>query len=62
MTEKYKVTVFVGSNENPVINMLKYISQNYEGDERTYICSAGVEIVSSCRLSLVGHNASGFDS
>ena len=44
------------------MNMLKYISENYEGDERTYIDKDGDEIVSSYRLSLVAHNSSGFDS
>ena len=35
--EKDNVIVFVESYANPVMNMLKYISENYEGDERTYI-------------------------
>ena len=42
--------------------MLKYISEKYEGDERTYIDKDGDEIVSSYRLLLVAHNSSGFDS
>ena len=42
--------------------MLKYISKNYEGDERTSIDKDGDEIVSSYRLLLVAHNSSGFDS
>ena len=33
--KKGNVRVFDGSNENPVTNMLKYISKNYEGDEKT---------------------------
>ena len=37
-------------NANPVMKMLKYISGNYEGDERTYINKSGEEIVSSYRL------------
>ena len=44
------------------MDMLKYISENYEGDERTYIDEDGVEIVSSYRLLLVAHTSSGFDS
>ena len=43
------------------MNMLKDISENYEGDERTYIDKNGDEIVSSYRLLLVAHNSSGFD-
>ena len=44
------------------MNMLKYISENYNGDERTYIDKDGDQIVSSYRLLLVAHNSSGFDS
>ena len=60
--EKQNVTVFDASNGNCVMNMLKYISENYEGDERTYIDKDGDEIVSSYRLLLVAYNSSGFDS
>ena len=42
--------------------MLKYISENYDGDERTFIDKDGDEIISSYRLLLVAHNSSGFDS
>ena len=42
--------------------MLKYISKDYDGDERTYIDKDGDKIVSSYRLLLVAHNSSGFDS
>ena len=60
--ERENVIVFDASNGNCVMNMLKYISENYEGDERTYIDKDGNEIVSSYRLLLVAHNSSGFDS
>ena len=60
--ERKNVNVFDASNGNCIMNMLKYISKNYEGDERTYIDKVGVEIVSSYRLLLVAHNSSGFDS
>ena len=43
------------------MNMLKYISENYYGDERTYIDKDGDEIVSSYRLLLVSHISSAFD-
>ena len=62
VTEKDNVIVFVGSNANSVTNMLRHISENYEGDERTYNDKDGDEIVSSYRLLLVAHNSSGFDS
>ena len=60
--ERKHVTVFEASNGNCIMNMLKYISENNEGDERTYIDKDGDEIVSSYRLILVAHNSSGFDS
>ena len=60
--ERKNVTVFDASNGNCIMNMLKYISENYDGDERTYIDKDGDEIVSSYRLLLVAHNSSGFDS
>ena len=44
------------------MNMFKNISENYEGDERTYIDKDGDEKISSYRLLLVAHNSSGFDS
>ena len=40
-------------NENLVMNMLKYTSENYEGDDRTYNDKHEDEIVSSYRLFLV---------
>ena len=60
--ERENVTIFDASNGNCVMNMLKYSSENYDGDERTYIDKDGDEIVSSYRLFLVAHNSSGFDS
>ena len=60
--ERENVSVFDASNGNCVMHMLKYISENYEGDERSYIDKDGDEIVSSYRLLLVAHNSSGFDS
>ena len=60
--ERKNVTVFDASNGNCIMNMLKYISKNYEGDEKTYIDRDGDEIVSSYRLLLVAHNSSGFDT
>ena len=60
--EKENVTVFDGSNGNPVMNMLEYISENYKSDERTYIDKDENETNSSYRLLLVAHNGSGFHS
>ena len=60
--ERKNVLIFDASNGNCVMNMLKYISENYDGDERTYIDKDGDEIISSYRLLLVAHNSSGFDS
>ena len=44
--ERENVTVFDASNGNCVMEMLKYISENYDGDERTYIDKDGDEIIS----------------
>ena len=60
--ERKNVTIFDASNGNCVMNMLKNISENYEGDEKTYVDKDGDEIVSSYRLLLVAYNSSGFDS
>ena len=60
--ERKNVTVFDASNGNCIMNMLKYISENYDGDEKTDIDKDGDEIISSYRLLLVAHNSSGFDS
>ena len=61
-TERKDFIVFNGSTGNPVMNMLKNISENCEGDEITYIDKDEDEIVSSYRLLLVAHNSKGFDS
>ena len=44
------------------MNMLKHISENYEGYEGTYINKIGDEVVSSYRILLLAHKRSGFDS
>ena len=50
------------SSGNPTMNMLKYIYENYEVDERTYTEKEGEEKISSYRILLLAHIASGFDS
>ena len=60
--EKDNVIVFDASNGNPVMNMLYIISENYDGDERTYIDKDRDEIVSSYRFLLAAHNNGGVDS
>ena len=60
--ERKHATVFDACNGNCITNMLKYISENYDGDEKTYIDKDGDEIISSYRLLLLAHNSSGFDS
>ena len=62
MIERNNVNVFDNSNGNCIMNMLKYISKNYDADERTFIDKDGDEIISSYRLLLLAHNSSGFDS
>ena len=48
--EKENVSDFDGSNGNPVMNKLKYLSENHEADERTFDDKDGDDIVSSYRL------------
>ena len=60
--ERKNVSVFDGSIRNRVMSMLKYNSENYECDERTYIDKDGDDIVSSYRVLMVAHTSSGFDS
>ena len=61
-TERENVTIFAGPKGNPVMNMLKYISESYELDESFYIDKDGDEIVGSHTLLLVAHNSSAFGS
>ena len=56
------ITVFDESNGKLVMNMLKYISENYDAGERTYNDKDGNEIVSSYRLLMVAQNSSVIDS
>ena len=44
------------------MKILEYNSENYEGDERTYVDKDGDEIVNSYKILLLAHNSSGFDS
>ena len=60
--EKESVIVFDRYGGNLIMKILKYFSENYEGDEATYINKEGDEVVSSYRNLLLAHNASGFDS
>ena len=60
-TERENVIVFDKSCGNLFVNMLKFLSESYEGDERTYFDKDGDEMFNSYRLLLVAHNASGFD-
>ena len=61
-SEKNNVIVLDESYANLIMITLKYIPENYEEDEKTYIDKDGDELFSSFRLFLVAHNASGFDS
>ena len=44
------------------MNLLKSISENYEGDKSTYIDKEGDEIVSPYSILILSHSDSGFDS
>ena len=60
--EKENVPVSDGSNGIPVMNMLEYTSEDYQGDERVYFDEDREMIVSSYRFLLLAHKSSGFDS
>ena len=61
-TERESVNVSDNSCGNPILNMLKYFSKNYDGNERTYIDKDEDKTNRSYRLFLVARNSSGFDS
>ena len=51
-TKKNYSTVFSKSCGKPVMNLLKYIPENNEGDERTSVDKGGDETASSCKILL----------
>ena len=61
-TERKCTFDFDKPSGNPVMNIPKYISESFEGDERTYMDKEGHEIVSSFMILFLAQNASGFDS
>ena len=60
--EKDNFFVFEKPFKNPAMNRPKHFSQNYEGDERTFIDEDGDEVVSSYWFSLLARNSSCIDS
>ena len=43
MIERKNVTVFDASNGNFIMNMVKYISKNYDGDEKLILIKTEME-------------------
>ena len=60
--ERQNVHIFDRVNNNPVLDMIKYITTNYEGKPKYYKDKNGEFKKSSYRYQLIGHNASGFDN
>ena len=60
--ERQYVHIFDRENNNPVLDMIKYIITNYEGKPKYFKDKNGVFKLSSYRYHLIGHNASGFDN
>ena len=56
------VHIFDRENNNPVLDMIKYIISNYEGKPKYFKDKNGEFKISSYRYQLIGHNASGFDN
>ena len=60
--ERQNVHIFDRSNNNPVLDMIKYIIANYKGKPKYFKDKNGEFKISSYRYQLIGHNASGFDN
>ena len=60
--ERQYVHIFDRENNNPVLDMIKYIITNYEGKPKYFNDKNGEFKISSYRYQLIGHNASGFDN
>ena len=60
--ERQYVHIFDRQNNNPVLDLIKYIITNYEGKPKYFKNKNGEFKISSYRYQLIGHNASGFDN
>ena len=60
--ERQNVHIFDRANNNPVLDMNKYIIANYKGKPKYFKDKNGEFKISSYRYQLIGHNASGFDN
>ena len=61
-SERQHVHIFDRANNNPVLDMIKYITTNYKGMPKYFKDKNGEFKISSYRYQLIGHNASGFDN
>ena len=60
--ERQHVHIFDRANNNPALDMIKYITTNYKGKPKYFKDKNGEFKISSYRYQLIGHNASGFDN
>ena len=60
--ERQHVHIFDRANNNPVLDMIKYITTNYKGKPKYFKDKNGEFKISSSRYQLIGHSASGFDN
>ena len=60
--ERENVRVFDCENNNPILDMINYVINNYEGKPKIITDKHGKKIISSNKYQFVGHNASGFDN
>ena len=60
--ERQHVHIFDHANNDPVLDMIKYITTNYKGKPKYSRDKNGEFKMSSYRYQLIGHNASGFDN
>ena len=60
--ERSKNHVFDRENGNPVLNLMDYVINIYNGKPNCVFRKLGSRILSSYKNQLIGHNASGFDN
>ena len=60
--ERQHVHTFDRANNNPVLDMINYLTTNYKGKPRYFKNKNGEFKISSCRYQLIGRKSSGFDN
>ena len=61
LEERENLIKFNAFNGNPFMQMVRYLNENYEGDRVFHTDKCRTNIVKSYNITLIAHNASGFD-